>query len=374
MRSARKLKLDPKPIVQMWGAKSSGVASTGEVVCAEEEGSAVSTLNPREKRTPLPGEGSAASTLNALVEKRGPLPKEGSAVSTLDPPGRLTDEQLEALIIRMVRHKSIPCKAVAAEIARNSLAPTVKQCRKACWAVHQHYWESIYTGPDARARCAADGDMIVSICRDNRRKMSRSTSCMLEDDTPMDDLSSISSSSELSEHDDISPSSSCTTDLELAELELQAKKEGLAAGAWRAVATQPAQKAKAKAAKGKAKGKPKAKATAAKAKSKGRTRKPEALAPGCQPKKGKGAAKARAQGQETGKMSAWQQFYSDHKNDPDVLALETMPERNARIGDKYWAAGKPCTKCRNAQNCCTAGRARRARALANLGLQPAAGA
>ncbi len=99
---------------------------------------------------------------------------------------------------------------------------------------------------------------------------------------------------------------------------------------------------------------------------KGRKRKPEDLAPGKQPKRGKGAEKAREKGAE--KMSEWQRFYEEHKNDEDVRALPDQGKRNALIGDKYWASGKPCTKCRNAQNCCTAGRDHRQRARVNLGL------
>ncbi len=323
--SARKLVLPP--IVPVGGASAAGVASTGEVVEAEE-GSAVSTLNPV----------------------------------------RLTDAALAKLIEKRVRGKTVPTRAVGEAIADRWLAPTANQCRKALWAVHEHLWSSIYTGPDAVARRNADAGKIIAICRELRRRKARSDSAMLEDTLPVEDASSISSSSELTE--EVSPSSSCSTDLELAELEEKARQKGLVVGTRPAVSTQPVQKTKAKAKAGAAKGKAKGKAKATAAKAKGRTRKPEALAPGCKPKKAKGMEKARSKGKETGKMTEWQRFYQEHKDDPDVLALETVGERNARIGDKYWAEGKPCTKCRNSANCCSFGRTWRARARANLGLSP----
>ena len=220
-RSARKLNLEG--LVQVGGAAASGVASSGEVLRAEL-GSVFA--NP------------------SLETQAGQA--QGSAVATPSPAARMDEDQLKKAVLKRVARRGIQCMKVAADIVRlGHLAPTLKQAREACWASHVENWESLYTGPDAKQRCEADALSICTAVRDGRRKQGAASDSIPLEEESAEEAECLSESSVLTGK--LSESSELSTDLELQELLNAARPEAAAAGAWRSVATTPAQKTVAKA-------------------------------------------------------------------------------------------------------------------------------
>ncbi len=252
--------------------------------------------------------------------------KVGAEVAT-SAPRRLDQAELAKLLRAHVSLKKLDATTAAAELFHlGVLAPTLSQAESALGLVNQYFFGTLYAGTAAAPRRHSDALALVTATRVMRWGQHGPA------EQPQ---SPISASSELSSS--MSESSELSESPEVPEAKAVATRAAAMAGRLvpaAAVATSAAKAKKPARKVGKPKGKPKAKSTAEAAATKAAAK--------VAPKRTAGAKASRALGHEG--RQRWLDFYHQQVRRPEI-GLLPVGERQQLIGDLYFEAGHPCTKC-----------------------------